>query len=201
MHQIVDVIKLIGKRGLSYYNRNNEAACTLNDTSLDHGNFLEIIILLSKYDEVIKCYLDKFIKKVLRVTMQVLLKAVGGTTIHERLVGIVKCTSSKGINVVELILKVFNSLNLDPKKCVGNSTDGAAKMQREYHGFSAQLSNVAKKQIHIWCCTHVLNLVIGDVTNEILQSINLFGILNGCAVFIKESHKCMDVWTNKEKNK
>jgi len=74
MHRIIDVIKLIGKGELSYRNRNNEAAYTLNDTSLDHGNFLEIIILLSKYDEVIKCHLDKVIKKVLRVTMQVLLK-------------------------------------------------------------------------------------------------------------------------------
>ncbi|VVC33236.1 BIR repeat [Cinara cedri] len=65
-------------------------------------------------------------------------------------------------------------------------------MQGEYHGFSAQLSNVAKNQMHIRCYTHVLCLVIGDVTNKILQSINLFGILNGCAVFIKESHKRID---------
>ncbi|VVC40398.1 Hypothetical protein CINCED_3A021824 [Cinara cedri] len=41
--------------------------------------------------------------------------------------------------MVELILKIFNSLNLDPKKCVGNSTDRAANMQGEYRGFSAQL--------------------------------------------------------------
>jgi len=260
MHRIIDVIKLIGKRGLSYRNRNNEAAYTLNDTSLDHGNFLEIILLLSKYDEVIKCHLDKVIKKstkshnkgssqgggvitllskttinyiieaicqkikfvmseeILKAGMytvqldttqdisvvdqcSVIIRYVSGTTIHERLVGMVKCTSSKGIDMVELILKVFNSLKLDPKKCVGNATDGAANMQGEYRGFSAQLSNVANKQIHIWCYAHVLNLVIGDVTNKILQSINLFGILNGCAVFIKESHKRMDVWTNKEKNK
>lgn len=77
MHRIIDVIKLIGKRGLSYRNRNNEAAYTLNDTSLDHGNFLEIILLLSKYDEVIKCHLDKVIKRVLRVTTKVLFKEVG----------------------------------------------------------------------------------------------------------------------------
>jgi len=113
---------------------------------------------------------------------------------------IVKCFSSKGIDMLELILKVSNSLNLDPKKCVRKATDGAANMQGEYRGFSAQLSRVAKNQIHIWCYTHVLNFVIGDVTNNILKSINLFGILNGCAVFIKESHKRMDVWTNKEKN-
>lgn len=95
----------------------------------------------------------------------VIIRYVSDTTIHERLVGIVKCTSSKEIDMVELILKVFNSLNLDPKKYVGNATDGAANMQGEYRGFSAQLSNVANKQIHIWCYAHVLNLVIGDVTN------------------------------------
>lgn len=30
------------------------------------------------------------------------------------------CTSSKGTDLVELILKIFNSMNLDPKKCIGN---------------------------------------------------------------------------------
>jgi len=63
MYRNIDIIKLIGKRGLSDRNRNTEAAYTLNDTSLDHCNFLEIILLLSKYDEVIKCHLDKVIKK------------------------------------------------------------------------------------------------------------------------------------------
>jgi len=50
--------------------------------------------------------------------------------------------------MVKLILKVFNSLILDPKKCDGNATDSAANMQDEYRGFSAQLSNVVNKQIH-----------------------------------------------------
>lgn len=237
----------------SAIHRNNEAAYKLNDTSLDHGNFLEIILLLSKYDEVIKFHLDKVIKtsikshnkgssqgsevitllskttinyiieaicqkikfvmskEILKAGMytvhldttqdisvvdpcSVIIRYVSSTTIHERLDGMVKCTSSKGINMVELILKVFNSLNLDPKKCVGNATDGAANMQGEYRGFSFQLSNVANKQIlNIWCYAHALNLVIGDETNKFLQSINLFEILNGCALFIKESYKRMDV--------
>lgn len=54
MRHIVDVVLLIGKRGLSYRGKDNEAAYTLDDASLNHGNFLEIIILLSKYDQVIE---------------------------------------------------------------------------------------------------------------------------------------------------
>jgi hypothetical protein len=37
-------------------------------------------------------------------------------------------------------------------------------------------------------------LVIDDITLKVLQSITLFGILNGFAVFIRESHTRMDVW-------
>jgi len=129
----------------------------------------------------------------------VIIRFVSGTTIQERLVGIIKCTSSKGPDFVELIMKVFKNLNLDPKNYIRYSTNGAANMQGEYQGFSSQLSQVAAKQIHVWFYAHVLNLVVGDVT--IVQFITLFGLLNGCAVFIKESHTRMDIWTAKGTNK
>jgi len=148
---------------------------------------LEIIILLSKYDAVIKCHLDKVIKKstkshnsgssqgagiiilLSKTTINYILDAichkikfviseeikrdvmftvlldttqyisvvdlcsvnirfVSGTTIQERLVAIIKCISSKGTDFVELIMKVFKDLNLDPKNCIDNSTNGAANM-------------------------------------------------------------------------
>lgn len=48
LNRIINVIKLIGKRGLSIRGKSNEATYLLNNTFLDHGNFLELIILLSK---------------------------------------------------------------------------------------------------------------------------------------------------------
>ena len=48
--RIIDIIKFIGKRGISYRGARVEQACTLKDSSIDHGNFLELVILLSKYD-------------------------------------------------------------------------------------------------------------------------------------------------------
>jgi len=60
--RIIDIIKLIGKRGLSYRAKNNEAAYTLINPSLDHGNFLEMILLLGKYDPILKAHLEKSIK-------------------------------------------------------------------------------------------------------------------------------------------
>lgn len=61
--RVIDVVKLIGKRGLSYRGKSNEAAYTLNNDNLDHGNFLEIITLLGKYDSTLKNHLDTAIKK------------------------------------------------------------------------------------------------------------------------------------------
>ena len=51
LERIIDTIKLIGKRGLSCRGaKDAEAAYTLENSNLDHGNFLEIILLLAKYD-------------------------------------------------------------------------------------------------------------------------------------------------------
>jgi len=60
---IVDVVKFIGKCGLAYRGKRNEAAYTLNNPNIDHGILLEIILFLSKYDFFLKSYLDEIIAK------------------------------------------------------------------------------------------------------------------------------------------
>lgn len=61
LKRIVDVVKIIGKRGLRH--QENEAAYTLEDTTLDHGNFLVIILLLGKYYVILKEHLSKCIEQ------------------------------------------------------------------------------------------------------------------------------------------
>ena len=63
LERVVDVVKVLGKRGLSYRHTANEAAYTLDDGTIDHGNFLELILLLGKYDVCLKEHLDICIKK------------------------------------------------------------------------------------------------------------------------------------------
>ena len=53
MERVIDVVKLIGKRGLRYCGSKTVAAYSLDDSSLDHGNFLELVKLLGKYDPVL----------------------------------------------------------------------------------------------------------------------------------------------------
>lgn len=63
MCRIVDIVLLIEKRELSNRGKDNKTAYILDYASLDHGSFLEIIILLSKYDQVIKLNIVKVIEQ------------------------------------------------------------------------------------------------------------------------------------------
>ncbi len=45
MERVVDVVKVLGKRGLSYRHVENKAAYTLSDNTIDHGNFLELSVV------------------------------------------------------------------------------------------------------------------------------------------------------------
>lgn len=61
LHKIIDVLKLIGKRGLSFRG-SYESAYTLENENVDHGNFLKVLMLLSKYDMTFKTHLNQTIE-------------------------------------------------------------------------------------------------------------------------------------------
>ena len=46
-------------------------------------------------------------------------------TVHERLVAVVRCSSSTGEAFVQLLSDVLDGLNLGKSLCIGNATDGA----------------------------------------------------------------------------
>lgn len=60
--RVIEAVKLIGKRGFSYRGNQFEAAYTLDNPFVDHGNFLEIILFLAKYDFQMKDHLETVIK-------------------------------------------------------------------------------------------------------------------------------------------
>ena len=62
MERVVDVVKLIGKRGLSYTRRNEEEAYTLDNEEIDHGTFLEVVKLLRKFDSCTTDHLSHIVQ-------------------------------------------------------------------------------------------------------------------------------------------
>jgi hypothetical protein len=62
LERIIKTIKMIGKRDLSYRGA-NEASYTLDNDSLDHGNLLEILMIISKFDPVLNNHVQNRIEK------------------------------------------------------------------------------------------------------------------------------------------
>ena len=50
LERIVSVIKYLAKQSLSFRGHRNESSYTLDDRSVDHGIFLETILLISEFD-------------------------------------------------------------------------------------------------------------------------------------------------------
>ncbi|KAL0194773.1 hypothetical protein M9458_008345, partial [Cirrhinus mrigala] len=99
--------------------------------------------------------------------------------VHEKLIAVIDCESSTGQYFVELVKQTLEKMDIDIKKCIGASPN----------------------QVHIWCYSHVLNLVLADTTGVVVASESLFSQLNDIAVFIHDSYKRMKLWEENSEDK
>ncbi|XP_050065497.1 uncharacterized protein LOC126554459 [Aphis gossypii] len=56
LERIIETIKTIGKRGMSYRGTQSEVSQSLSNTNIDHGTSLELILLISKFDPILKSH-------------------------------------------------------------------------------------------------------------------------------------------------
>lgn len=127
----------------------------------------------------------------------IVIRYVGNNSVHERLISLINCTDTTGQGMCQLLKDVLKSNDINVKNCVANATDGAANMQGEYNGFNAWLNETAPNQVHVWCYSHVLNLVMSDASKSPLPAAALFTLLNSLAIFFKESYKRMEYFTKR----
>ena len=110
--------------------------------------------------------------------------------VRERLLAVDHCSDSTGKGFFELLRNVLEENGLDVSSCIDNATDGAANMQGVYNGFSAWLNKESPGQIHVWCYSHILNLVIRDATRSHITrspAASLLSLMNLIAVFFREN--------------
>lgn len=63
MERVVNAVNVCGKLGLSYRGSKSESAYTLEDNTIDHGNFLELILFQSRYDSCMQQHVTECIEK------------------------------------------------------------------------------------------------------------------------------------------
>lgn len=117
--------------------------------------------------------------------------------INERLISVKSCTDSTGKGMMNLLQSAINMVGLDITHCIWNTTDGAANMRGAYNEFTSWLSDAAPEQVHVWCYSHVLNLVVSDTTKSPVAVANFFSLINSCAVFFLKSR--IKEWTSGKK--
>jgi len=113
-------------------------------------------------------------------------------SVDERLISLVNCTDTTSQGMCQLLKAVLKTNYINVKNCVTNATDGATNMQGEYNGFNAWLNETAPNQVHVWCYSHVLNLVMSDASKSPLPAATLFTLLNSLTIFFKELYKRME---------
>ena len=64
LNRVIDIIKLIASQGLAYRGGGcSESARYLRDASKRHGNFLELVLLLCKYDPTLNAHVDNCVEQ------------------------------------------------------------------------------------------------------------------------------------------
>lgn len=61
-------------------------------------------------------------------------------------------------------------------------------------------SQSRSSHVHVWCYSHVLSLVLSDMTGVVVESSSLFSLVNDIAVFIQESYQRMKMWDSNTKD-
>jgi len=56
--RIIETIITISELGMSYNKTQNEASRSLRNTNIDHETFLELTLLISMFDPILKSHLD-----------------------------------------------------------------------------------------------------------------------------------------------
>lgn len=164
MERVIEIVKVIGKRGLSFRGGGrSEAAYSFNDDTVDHGTFLELVLLLSKFDPCLQKHVNECIQsskqletgtvrgrgsQVTFLSKTTVNSVIGviGRLIQEKVAAevrqaemfsiqiVINCKASTGQYFVDLIQNLLGRMGIDLELCAGNATDGAANMQGEYRG-------------------------------------------------------------------
>uniref|UniRef100_H3AD62 DUF4371 domain-containing protein n=1 Tax=Latimeria chalumnae TaxID=7897 RepID=H3AD62_LATCH len=125
----------------------------------------------------------------------IVLRYVYGGMVQERLFAVVHVHDTSGKGLHNALKASLESSGIPLKNIVGHSFDGAANMRISNAGLQGFIKEAAPNSVYVWCYAHVLNLCVADTVSIIPEAKSLFGLLQyRAAIFISESHKCMDAW-------
>ncbi|KAL4120638.1 hypothetical protein QTP88_013292 [Uroleucon formosanum] len=96
--------------------------------------------------------------------------------VEERLIALEIATDATGHGMFQLFSTICEKHGLDWKNNLYTQAyDGAASMQGPYSGLRTLIQQQYPRAKYIWCCAHIINLVIVDMCDSCLDTHNFFG--------------------------
>lgn len=93
----------------------------------------------------------------------------------ERMIDLKMLESTTGENSAKAILDILNAHNIDIKRCIGQSYDGAANMQGGEKGVATRIKEHAPMSVNIYCEAHGTNLCNKATAHSSVDAVNLYG--------------------------
>ena len=59
MQKLIRIILFLGKQGIAYRGKRHEAAHEIKNENVNHGNYIELVKLISEFDIALKEHIDK----------------------------------------------------------------------------------------------------------------------------------------------
>lgn len=116
------------------------------------------------------------------------------SVIAERTAVFGECESTNGAFLYNFLEKSLNDIGLNAENIGGFSFDGAGNMSSEEKGVNYYVKKKNPKSVFSWCFAHRLNLCAKAALSS-AKAKYVLGVCENTAVFIKQSHIRMNLWT------
>uniref|UniRef100_A0A3B4X175 TTF-type domain-containing protein n=1 Tax=Seriola lalandi dorsalis TaxID=1841481 RepID=A0A3B4X175_SERLL len=185
-----------------------------NPDTLNKGNFLELLNLVSKYDPEIKRRLDELPNNgkllhhdIQNEILEIAICMMSPThyailadeckdlskrelgAMKERAVGFVETANMNAEAISAKILEVVEPLQLDPALCVGFGFDGASVMSGNRGGVHVILKKTFPHAVYVHCNSHRLNLVLCTAAKVSPGISTFFDVINSLHTFMTGAHR------------
>lgn len=107
--------------------------------------------------------------------------------VYERFMGFRAASSLCATSLFTYIKEILAVSNVDIKKCVGQTYDGASVMSGKFNGVQALFRKEVPQAIYVHCYNHRLNLVIADTCKNVPGVRMFFDLIESLYVFISGS--------------
>ncbi|XP_059148436.1 zinc finger MYM-type protein 1-like [Physella acuta] len=190
-----DTYKDFPKNGLAF--RGHRESQGLGEATLNEGNFLELIKLISKKDDLLKQHLLFGDRNATYLSPDMLLNMETPSKDLSNFVSFLKLVQRFFFKTP---LTAVTDLGLSMTMCYGQSYDGANTMSGEISGVQKRVREIAPHALFTHCCAHNLNLILLDAVLSNIQTQLFFGVLESIYTFFTGSLPRLSILQEEQRN-